>query len=181
MPIPTLSSVPTRFAAGDTIKILLSILEFPADQWGLAISLRGPGDFTASAVADGLNHKLTLNAADTAPLLPGQYLWALRFTNLTTSEVATRESGALIVTPNLFAAATPTAAAAIVANLEAAITKLSKKTSTSVSVNGLTYSLANISELYSLLQRAKADLAAERSALSGRRKSNLIKIRFGGV
>lgn len=99
-PVNELVCIPDRIAAGTTVKYSRSFADFPAnDGWTMKVWLAGAIASGVDAVADGAGFDVTLSAAYTATLTPGNYRWVERVTK--GSDIYDAASGTLVVTPNL--------------------------------------------------------------------------------
>ena len=96
-PIPSIE--PETFASGDTVKWTKSLGDYPATTWTLLYSFRGPQAWSVTASASGTDYSVTISAATTANLQPGDYDWVGSVTS--GSEKWTACSGKLTITQNL--------------------------------------------------------------------------------
>lgn len=99
-----MTAIPTRepaeIIAGDTLKFKLSMADYPAPEWTLKYSLKGPAaivDITASA--DGADHLVDVAAATTAGWTAGVY-WYQAYVAKGGERYTVRE-GQLTVNANL--------------------------------------------------------------------------------
>jgi len=101
-----LTALPDQFSAGTTVPYQKRFADYPASAgWTLTLYLAGASVLDATAVADGDDFVVTLDAADTADLLPGLYKWVERVTSAEEApEVYDVASGTVTVTPDLSAA-----------------------------------------------------------------------------
>ena len=96
--IPT--TEPTQFVAGDTVKWTKTVADYPAsDEWTLKYAIRGQGVVDVVADTSGSGYAITIPAAKTASLRPGNYEWAAWVEK--DAEVYTVGSGVIAVLPNL--------------------------------------------------------------------------------
>lgn len=99
--IPT--GMPATVQAGDTVQWTQAFDDFPPSEgWTVAIALRGASKLDATATARTADYLFTLPAADTAPLAPGTYTWAIYATLASARYVAA--SGVVVVETDLQAA-----------------------------------------------------------------------------
>lgn len=181
MAVEELTHLPSAFTAGSTVKVRSSSADFPADTWVLEYSFRGPTPFKKTAVLDAAAWLLTLSSEDTKAIRPGTYLWATRATNPATGETQMIGRGNVGISANPFADTVKSAQRIIVENLEKIVGQLAGKTSQSATLNGKSYTIQNLPELYKMLRQARQDLAAEENAdamLAGQRSRNDIHIAF---
>lgn len=93
--------MPAAITAGLTFEVTFSFPDYLATAWDLTLHLRGPKNSNVVAVDDGLSHNITISAADTSVLTPGQYWYAVRVTDGTATFEA--EKGTLQILPDLTA------------------------------------------------------------------------------
>lgn len=97
-----LSALPDSFSAGTTVRYRKSFSDYPASSgWTLKLHLAGPGHVSKTAVPDGNDFVVTLDAADTpAGFAAGLYKWVERVSNAG-GEVYQVDAGVVDVTSNL--------------------------------------------------------------------------------
>lgn len=166
MPVETTTGVPSSFTAGDTVRFSLGYSDYPAPDWTLGFTIRSAanGPLTVPATADGTDHAIALTHAQTLALLPGWYVWAAIATETATGDVATAEQGTLQVKANPATGATGPRRLAYIA-ARTALESLAAKQYSSVSVEGESYSLANIGELTKLVSYLESLALAEDAEL----------------
>lgn len=99
----TLTALPDSFAAGTTVKLTVSLADYPANAgWSLDLILVGPGKLNVTSTASGTDHALELTALATKPLPAGSYTWAYRVSK--GGEVYQVDGGQVIVTADVVAA-----------------------------------------------------------------------------
>jgi hypothetical protein len=70
---------PASITAGLSFKAkLISLREYPAPEWGLAVILRGPSAQVITAQPEGAQHRLEASATATKTWAPGAYLYSVR-------------------------------------------------------------------------------------------------------
>jgi len=163
--------------AGDTLTVTLTESSYPASTHSLSFAFAGPVTFSAVTTESGDDYILTLLPAATADRTPGVYQYQGRAIKTSDGTATVILSGTIRLLPNLFATATVSVKAQLVANLEAAINSLATKTRQSISVNGKNYTLVDISALHALLLIARRELRLEKASQRPN-KSNLIRVTF---
>ncbi|WP_290872036.1 hypothetical protein [Aquabacterium sp.] len=91
--------LPPTIGAGLTFSTLATLTAYPASDWVLSVSLRGPSAIDLTATADGIQHRLEASATATAEYLPGLYAYSARVTD--GSAVVEVERGTITVLPDL--------------------------------------------------------------------------------
>jgi hypothetical protein len=94
--------IPTRFVAGTTFRVVLTLGAYPAPVWGASLILRGPLSIDLTATDDGAQHVLTESAAVTADWPAGVYWWAIRATD--SDNVVQVDEGQITVAGDIAAA-----------------------------------------------------------------------------
>lgn len=160
MPTKTLTDIPEKITAGDSIAWALSLSDFLAtDGWQLSYALtKSDEQITFDATADGDAHLVDLAATDTATWAPGEYAFQAYVTKLT--ERYQIDQGIVEILPNLAAQSTGydalpycfTVRDAIVAVLEMRATE----SQTSIAVGGRQISEMSHEEIMDALNRAEA-------------------------
>ena len=181
MPVQTLSCVPPRFEAGNTVIWTREFPSYPATSWTLAFILSQLGQVKANVagVADGNAFMVTLTSAITAELDGGTYDWAEYVTQA--GERTTARTGTLIVLPNLAADSDPTFAEQQVALLQNALATLAAGTNETVNINGQSFTKRNIETYQKQLTYWEARVFQEQqrqAALRGNRSQNRIRTVF---
>jgi hypothetical protein len=102
----TATTEPSRIVAGDTVAWLKSLSDYPASAgWVLSYTfINSATKITATATASGAEHLVTIPAATSAAYTPGTYTWQAVATKA--AERYTVGTGALVIAPDLTAAAT---------------------------------------------------------------------------
>lgn len=100
MAVQPFSEIPRSLTAGDSLALLLSANDFPADQgWALNIKAVVPNSNSSidlgPSVASGSQHSITVLASETAAWTPGAYRWQMRASKGT--EVYTLDDGQLMI------------------------------------------------------------------------------------
>ena len=167
MPIPTNSGVPCSIEAGTTVKFSLQDSEFPADEWALTFIASRDGAKKIEKAAEVEEGKwiVTIGATETQALLPGVYDFACYAVK--GEEKARVESGRLTIEPNLAIDRPKTTAETMLANIEAAIAKLSSGTNQSTNFNGQTFTKKDLSKLLEDRDKLRAEVQGERAASGG--------------
>lgn len=100
---------PQRFVAGETAEWSLSLADYPASEWTLALNAgSSAGAFTATATADGESFDLSISAATSSAIAAGSYRYQLVVSKGAdaTLERHLVESGTLVVEARLDGATT---------------------------------------------------------------------------
>ena len=162
--------------------------DYPANVFTLHYVLRGSQvyKFDATADTDGISFLATLESAQTALWVPGLYLWGAYVTDASNNQVQLPTVFSTVeIRPNL--ASNPTGAdprsfaARTLALIEDTIAALTGRRVASASVNGQSYSLANIGELFTLRERLLSEVRREQAQArlnAGMGASNKIGVRF---
>jgi len=174
-----MTSIPDTMTAGDTLTVTLTESSYPASTHSLSFAFSGPGPvtFSATTTESGDDYILTLLPAATADRTPGVYQYQGRAIKTADGTATVIILGSIRLLPNLFATATASVKAQLVASLEVAINSLATKTRQSISVNGKNYTLVDISALHALLLIARRELRLEKASQRPN-KSNLIRVTF---
>lgn len=178
---------PQFIAAGDAVEWIRYLPDFPATTYTLKYVLQGPVVITFSASNDAGNFLISLTSAVTREWTPGLYRLAAYVVN-SGSTIQKQVSTAfqrVTITPNLASkpngASPATFAERALATIEATILQLTSRAVVQASVNGQTYTLSNINDLFLLRERFKSEVAREEAAArlnAGMGASNKIGIRF---
>lgn len=105
--VATLSAIPDRFNAGETVKYTKSFADFPATgSWTAKLWLAGPSIVSGgiAGTPNGAAFDFVVSAAVSGVLLPGRYRWEERVTKAGETYVA--DEGTLVVDPNIESATT---------------------------------------------------------------------------
>lgn len=188
--IPVGNREPQRIAAGDNLSWTRTITNYPSTNWALTYVIRGPRRiyrFNANANAGAFT--VTLDSNVTANWTPGLYAIGAFVTQGSEQVQVKCAFPRLEVTPNLNLSANNTVkgtdprswAEQTLAVVEDTITKLLNRTVASANVNGNAYTLANISELYTVRERLKSEVRRQQQQEklnAGCGASNKIGVRF---
>lgn len=167
MAIASLSTFPASFVAGDTIKILLSGVSYPAPDWTAEFLFAGPEKFAKAATASGTSHFLKLTPEDTETRRPGLYAWTARATLAAdATERATIASGTVFLLQNS-AEGTLTFAENALALIEAHITGRLPAGLASHNFNGNSIQKISIPEALKVRDQLRAEVATLRAAELG--------------
>ncbi len=186
MAVPTATGAPELIEAGDTYLFTESFSDFPNSQWSAQYLLQIPGSspYTTNStnVANSSTDFLfTLNAASTANWSPGRYQFSIYATERATGQRATPKTGILNVLPDLSQTQTATTAQTMLDNVNTAITQLTSGGFQSVSVNNVSFTRYQVTELIALRTRLQAEVIREREAqevMRGINHDGLIVTRF---
>lgn len=182
MAAPTPTNEPFKITAGDTLRFDKSLADYSAaDGWTLTYHFRGPASVNITATADGSGWTVAENAAFATA---GTYFWAAYVAK--DGERYKIDEGTLEVAADLSAAGANydgrSATKIRLDAIDSAITSLVGKTKSSVSVDGTSYTNANLRELYEVRNMVRGEylreVAAEQRA-NGRGSGNMIYTSFG--
>ncbi len=186
MAVPTLTGAPELIEQGGTYVFTESFSDFPAADWSHQYLLQIPGSapYTTNATnGSGTNNIVfTLNTTNTATWTPGRYQFAVYATQRAASaQRATAKTGVLNVIPDLSQTQSPSTAQAMLDSVNTAITQLTTGGFQSVSVNNVSYTRYQVTELISLRTRLQAEVIREREAqevMRGINHDGIIVTRF---
>lgn len=181
MSIQTLTGIPQKFNAGDTVVFTENFADFPVGTWTAKLWLNlGTGTpVSITATTSGNDFLFTISAAASADISPGTYEYSFIVTS--GSQQATPKTGIVSVLPNFATAQTPTYAQQQVSLLQTAIAALNTTTNSSVSFNGQSFSKANLGEYKSALVYWEARVLFEQDKLNtlrGNGNNHLVGVRF---
>lgn len=181
-PIPT--TEPTRIIAGETVKWLTSLPDYPASAgWVLGVTFISPGQrYSATATASGDDHLVAISAGATALWEPGDY--AMRAQVVYGGEVYTvRDVPRIVVAPAYTAAVDPRSTAArALAAVEAVLEGRASSAVAEYEINGRSLRYMPVAELLALRDRLRADVAGEAAAAraaAGLAPAGRIAVRWG--
>ncbi len=187
MAVQTGTCAPELIEAGDTYVFTESFTDYPNTGWNTQYLLQIPGSapYTTNATnGTGTNNIVfTLNATNTTNWTPGRYQFAIYATEMSSNQRATAKTGITQVIPNLAATQTPSTAQTMLDNINTAITSLTTGGFQSVSVNNVSYTRYQVTELIALRTRLQAEVIREQQAqevLRGIDHTGIIGTRFGG-
>lgn len=182
-PIPTRE--PQVLSAGDTTQWIRALVDYPSPTWTLKYVLRGPAVYSFSATASGGNHLVTIESATSAKWKPGFYKIGAIVTDGTNQVAVTTFFERIILRPNL--ALTPEGVDArswaerTLAVLEQTIADILAHRVSAASVNGQSYTLADIDILQKIQKELESRICREQYAArlnAGLGAGNKIGIRF---
>ncbi|OGS01534.1 MAG: hypothetical protein A2V88_02600 [Elusimicrobia bacterium RBG_16_66_12] len=173
-------SIPTMFAAGETVKYRRAVPEYPAGEgWTLKLYLAGPSAAVeVVAVAVGNEYDVTVTATVTAPLIAGSYEYRERV--FKGAEVISVDSGRVQITPNI---ATATAGALqswaekALAAIEAELLIRAGKPTSRYSIGDRAYESFPLEQLMKMRDQLKSEL---RHVASGGAFSRPVLVAFTG-
>ena len=177
---------PDKFTAGDTVNWNKTLSDYPASTHVLTYYLHpisGTGNvINITASANGNTHEVRITPATSQNYNQGDYRWHSTVTDNTNTYAV--DTGLLTINPNF---RTTTAlddrshAERTLAYIESTIEKLSQKVISSASVNGKSYTLANISDLMRLRDNYFYEVDAEKRKAKlnrGNRDPHNYRVRF---
>lgn len=165
MGIPVYTSVPDHITSGETIKLDLSYTDFGAnDGWSLKFYYAGPVAGYVTATTSAGRFLVTLAAAVTATMDPGNYTWEARVTKA--SEAAVADSGAFVVAPNIARATSGSMLSHAERTLAIIIAAIEGRLTTDMQayqINGRAITKIPIQELVLLRSQYEAEVRARQS------------------
>lgn len=185
MAVTTTNSAPELVEQGGTYIFSESFSDFPNTDWSAQYLLQIPGSapYTTNATnaTSGTGFLFTLDTTSTANWTPGRYTFAIYATELSDSQRATAKAGIVNVIPDLSQTQTASTAAAMLANINSAITALTSGGFQSVSVNNVSYTRYDVTTLIAMRTRLQAEVIREQQAaevLRGIDHTGIIGTRF---
>lgn len=166
--IPT--DIPATLTAGDTWQWTKYVTDYSAaDGWTLTYALRGASvvNVTATTDVDGAGFAVTVAATDTASVVAGVYQYLARVT--LAGVVHTVDSGSVVILPNVATATAGTLQShgeKMIALLKSEIQARIDGTGTGhtgYTIDGRSIEKFSLTELYTLLNRYRAELAREQN------------------
>lgn len=183
MSAPTPTAAPARLSAGDTLKFLLSVPDYPATEgWSLTYTLvSATARYTVASVASGADHLIQAAASVTANWAPGTYSTRVQATKA--GEVYTLLEAVLTVAAS-FGAATDgrSQARRTLDAIEATLEGRASGDVASYEIAGRRLAKIPIPELLQLRDRYRMDVAREedaRRAAAGLAPRGRVYVRFG--
>ena len=162
-PIPI--TEPSTLTPGDTAKWLRCLPDYPADAgWVLSYTLvNTTGRIAITAVADGVDHLVSVPPATTSSYTAGRYAWRAQVA--LGGDVFTVATGTLDVLPS-FAAAVDARSHArkTLANIEAYLENANNLAAASYEIAGRKLQRLSIPDLLTLRDRYRADVVREDNA-----------------
>ncbi len=187
MAIAVTVGIPALLESGCAYSFTEGFNSFPNTLWNLDLILQVPGGepIITRATTSGTDFLITLQSTATAQITPGRYTFAMYATEISSGQRQQAKTGVLQVIPDLAQAQPLSDAAAMLANISAAITKLAKNQFSSVSLEGVSYTRADLATLIAQRTRLQAEVIRERQAADVFRgietKSGKIGTRFADV
>jgi len=174
MAVPTLSSLPSSFVAGDTVRFAVNDPAYPAALFSLQVVF-GANDLSVSAASTGDTFLVELSGEDTKKL-KGAYYVTYLFTS--GGERQTVKAGKVFVEPDPAVSLEKSFARQALEAVEAAIIKLSSGTNQMVDINGQQFTKKDLNRLMDFRDKLKAEVAAESNEPGSGRGGRLIVTRF---
>lgn len=186
MAVQTGTCAPELIEQGGTYVFTESFTDYPNTGWNAQYLLQIPGSapYTTNATnGTGTNNIVfTLNATNTTNWAPGRYMFSIYVTEMSSNQRATAKTGVTQVIPDLSQTQTPSTAQTMLDNINTAITSLTTGGFQSVSVNNVSYTRYQVTELIALRTRLQAEVIREQQAaevLRGIKHDGFIATRFG--
>ncbi len=183
MAVPTATGAPELIEQGGTYLFTESFSEFPNSQWSAQYLLQIPGSAPYTTNATNVTNSAIDFLFTLSPVIevPGRYMFAIYTTERASGQRATAKTGVLNVLPDLSQTQAPSDAQTMLDNINAAITSLTSGGFQSVSVNNVSYTRYQVTELIALRTRLQAEVIREREAqevMRGINHDGLIVTRF---
>jgi hypothetical protein len=185
MAVATKSCVPAIITAGDTVIISVGPdALYPNTGWMLQFVLSRNGKilkaWNATSDLSSLGFIVTLPRTDTANIAPGRATWSYLFTETSTSQRQTSDTGDLLVAPDPTKSLPDSDAAKALKGCMEAIGIIAADPNQTVNFNGQSYSSQNISELLKARDRLQIIVDNELRSLgvSKRGGAKMILARF---
>ncbi len=183
MAVPTATGAPELIEQGGTYLFTESFSEFPNSQWSAQYLLQIPGSAPYTTNATNVANSSTdfLFTVNPALEVPGRYFFAIYATERSSGQRATAKTGVLNVLPDLSRTQAASTAQTMLDNVNTAITQLTSGGFQSVSVNNVSYTRYQVTELIALRTRLQAEVIREREAqevMRGINHDGLIVTRF---
>lgn len=93
---------PDKISAGLTLDRLLTFTAYPAQTWTVTVLMRGKSAIDLETTAEGSQHRLRVEAAETATWQAGDYWYSIRATD--GDDVVEVEQGPVVVLPDMASA-----------------------------------------------------------------------------
>lgn len=140
-------NAPRIVTAGDTVSFDIGMSGYPPDEWSMQFVILSdtPVAFVGNVLGDSF--AIDLSPADSSTIPPGRWGFSYVFTKTATGERVTYGPWPIVVKPDPLLPRTPTWAQARLAEVNMAISKLTGRTTKSVSVDGQTYTFRDMDEL----------------------------------
>lgn len=167
MAVQTTTGAPEIIEQGSTYVFTESFSDFPNTDWRHQYLLQIPGSspYTTNATNGTGTNNIVFTLDTTNTWTPGHYTFAIYATEIAaTNQRGTAKTGVLQVIPDLAQTQTPSTAQTMLDNINSAIIALTTGGFQSVSVNNVSYTRYQVTELISLRTRAQADVIREQQA-----------------
>lgn len=150
--IPIDIPLPRVMTAGDSTTVNVMDFDHPSPDWTMQLSILSPTPAILAGTAGvGGSFDLALDSAFTGAIAPGQYSTALIFSSAGKRE--TRTGPILYLLPDPLSPITPTWEMTTLVMCQTAIQKIGKSPNSQVTINGQSYTKANINNLLDLMNR----------------------------
>lgn len=169
MALTPLNYMPAAHECGDTLSVTLSFGDYPSGSWTAVLSLNiaGTAATSVSGTTSGTGFNFIVPAATTSSMTPGTYQYSIRVTEVATSAKARAAGGSIVLLPNLAGTVTKTSAEQQLDAVNTALITLSSKTKDSVSFNGQSFKIQDISKLHAIKRELTAEVAREKELIAG--------------
>ena len=179
MALTTGTGVPTVIECGNNYAFQETFTSFPVGTFTMQfiMQIKGSPPNVFNATTNGTAFQVNLSNIT----VPGLYQFSEYVTEVSSGQRATAKTGVLQAIPDLSQTQPLSAAATLLAELEAAITKLLSGGFVSVSVNNVSYTRYDLQNLIAYRTRLKAEVKREQDAeeaFRGVETSGRISTRF---
>lgn len=178
-----LDHVPSTITAGEAVSWLENPSDYPTASYSISYKFAGqtPQDGFQQFSVDGVESVSGYTFTFAKTIKPGIYSYEQQVTRTSDAVMRVVARGQMVAVPNLATVPTVTAAAAMLAALETAITTLTTTVDQSVSFNGQSFTKANLETLLKERVRLQAEVYREQQrllSLSGEANSGRVALRF---
>lgn len=174
--------IPTRFVAGTTFRVVLTLTAYPAPDWAATLIMRGPLSIDLIGTSDGAEqHTVEASAVVTADWPAGVYWWALRATD--GGDIVQVDEGQITIAGDIAAAEVGfdarTHAERTLAAIEAVIENRATTDQQKYTINNRELWRTPIAELLLLRSRYRDEVRRQKQARGGQSLlGRQVKVRF---
>lgn len=172
---------PDEIGAGLTFDVLLTLTPYPAPEWAVTVHMRGPSSIDLPATAEGNQHRIHVDAAQTATWPAGTYWYSMRATR--GSEIVEVEADDVVVLPDLLSAPPGydgrTDAQKALDAIEAVIANRATMDQERYRINNRELYRTPIKDLLMLRDRYREEVRREKDAASGKNSfGSVVRVRL---
>lgn len=179
-------AVPSTITTGTTVIFPVTNPTYSPPDWELQFNIAGNDPIPATVEADGAGWLVTVAAAATTDLDPGEYYWSARVVSATSGEARSIGAGNLKLIANLATVDTPydgrTQSRKILDGLYAAFEKMSTGAIASYSIEGRSATYRTLEELQSAIafwERKVKNEENQQRIENGQPSRKTARVRFG--